>query len=114
MIECIFTIDYEIYGNGEGSLKELVFYPAEKLGNIFKKADCRFVAFIEAAELELIETKRTDPAIDDVKNQMQTFYAEGFEIGLHLHPQWYKHCIRMDNGYLMIVSITFVPCRVSA
>ncbi len=90
MIECIFTIDYEIYGNGEGSLKELVFDPAEKLRNIFKKVDCRFVAFIEAAELELIEAKETDPAIDDVKNQIQMFYAEGFEIGLHLHPQWYK------------------------
>ena len=31
MIECIFTIDYEIYGNGEGSLKELVFEPASVL-----------------------------------------------------------------------------------
>ena len=90
MIECIFTIDYEIYGNGEGSLKELVFDPAEKLGNIFKKADCRFVAFIEVAELESIEAKGTDPVIDDVKTQIQMFYSEGFEIGLHLHPQWYK------------------------
>lgn len=90
MIECIFTIDYEIYGNGEGSLKELVFDPAEKLRSIFKKADCRFVAFIEAAELELIEANGTDPAIDEVRKQIQTFYAEGFEIGLHLHPQWYN------------------------
>ena len=73
MIECIFTIDYEIYGNGEGSLKELVFDPAEKLRNIFKKADCRFVAFIETAELELIEAKGTDPAINEVKTQIQSF-----------------------------------------
>ena len=28
MIECIFTIDYEIYGNGEGSLQQLVYEPA--------------------------------------------------------------------------------------
>ena len=24
MIECIFTIDYEIYGNGEGPMRELL------------------------------------------------------------------------------------------
>ncbi len=100
MIECIFTIDYEIYGDGKGSLKVLVFDPAEKLRNIFKKADCRFVAFIETAELELIEAKETDTAIDDVKNQIQMFYAEGFEIGLHLHPQWYK-ALHQDGQWLL-------------
>ena len=96
MIECIFTIDYEIYGNGEGSLEKLVFEPAEKLRNIFRKADCRFVAFIEAAELEIIEARRTDPGIDEVKNQIKRFYAEGFELGLHLHPQWYN--ARYEGG----------------
>ena len=90
MIECIFTIDYEIYGNGEGSLKELVLEPAENLRTIFKQADCRFVAFIEAAELELIDEKGTDPAIDMVKYQIKNLYSDDFEIALHLHPQWYN------------------------
>jgi len=90
MIECIFTIDYEIYGNGEGSLKDLVYEPAERLRIIFRKWNARFVAFIEVAELEMIEAKETDPAIDLVKDQIRKFYGEGFEIGLHLHPQWYN------------------------
>ena len=55
MIECIFTIDYEIYGNGEGSLRELVYEPAEKLKDIFLKHNVRFVNFVEAAEFEMIE-----------------------------------------------------------
>ena len=90
MIECIFTIDYEIYGNGQGSLKELVYEPAEKLKVIFDKWNARFVAFVEVAELEIIEARRSDPAIDLVKNQIRSFYEEGFELGLHLHPQWYN------------------------
>jgi len=45
MIECIFTIDYEIYGNGEGSLKEHVYKPAEKLMAIFRERNVRFVSF---------------------------------------------------------------------
>lgn len=96
MIECIFTIDYEIYGNGEGSLWELVYEPAERLREIFRKRNVRFVAFIEAAEVERMEAEATDPDIDLVKQQIREFYREGFELGLHLHPQWYNG--RFKNG----------------
>lgn len=90
MIECIFTIDYEIYGNGEGSLNEHVYTPAERLATIFRKWNVRFVSFVEVAELEMMETEGTDPVIDLVKQQMQNFYKDGFELGLHIHPQWYN------------------------
>jgi hypothetical protein len=90
MIECIFTLDYEIYGNGEGSLRELVYEPAERLKSIFLREDTRFVVFVEVAELEMIEAKGTDPAIDLVKRQIRDLYRQGFEVGLHLHPQWYN------------------------
>lgn len=90
MIECIFTIDYEIYGNGEGSLMDLVHEPAEKLKAIFQAYGKRFVVFVEVAELEMIEAKGVDPAIDLVKQQIQDFHEKGFELGLHIHPQWYN------------------------
>ena len=96
MIECIFTIDYEIFGSGEGSLRELVYEPTERLKAIFNKSQARFVTFVEAAEIEMIEAKGTDPAIDLVKRQIRDLYSEGFEIGLHLHPQWYN--ARYENG----------------
>ncbi|MEF3073913.1 hypothetical protein V2P20_02630 [Methylobacter sp. Wu1] len=96
MIECIFTIDYEIYGNGDGSLEELVFAPADKLNSLFRQAGCKFVAFIEAAELELIQDQGSDPAIGLISEQIKSFHNEGIEIGLHLHPQWYK--ARHENG----------------
>jgi hypothetical protein len=90
MIECIFTIDYEIYGNGEGSLRELVYEPAERLRTIFRKWNAHFVAFIEIGEIEMLEAKGADHAINLVKDQIRDFYKEGFELGLHLHPQWYN------------------------
>ena len=96
MIECIFTIDYEIYGNGEGSLKDLVYEPAQRLKEIFLRGYRQFVVFVEVAELEMIEVKGTDPAIDLVKNQIRDFHNEGFELGLHLHPQWYN--AQQENG----------------
>jgi hypothetical protein len=88
MIECVLTIDYEIYGNGKGSLKELVLEPGEKLRTVLKKFGARAVFFVEAAELECIEDAGTDGAINDVRRQIRDLYQDGFEIGLHLHPQW--------------------------
>ena len=88
MIECIFTLDYEIYGNGTGELKDLVFEPGERLRRIFHIWNARFVAFVEVAELEKIEAWGTDPAIDLVRQQVRDYYREGFEVALHLHPQW--------------------------
>ena len=90
MIDCIFTIDYEIYGNGEGSLSDLVCDPAQKLISIFDNLGVRFVPFIEVAEFEMIESAGSDPDIDLVKQQIRYFNEKGFEIGLHLHPQWYN------------------------
>jgi hypothetical protein len=88
MIELVFTLDYEIYGNGTGPLKDLVYEPGQRLREIFRRWDARFVAFIEAAEFEQIEAQQADPAIALVKGQIRDFHREGFEIGLHLHPQW--------------------------
>ncbi|MBE3145415.1 MAG: hypothetical protein IMZ61_16060 [Planctomycetes bacterium] len=88
MIEIIFTVDYEIYGNGEGSLRKSVFEPAERLRAIFNKWNTRFVTFVEVAELEMIEASDSDPSIGLVKRQIWDMKKEGFEIALHLHPQW--------------------------
>jgi hypothetical protein len=103
MIECIFTLDYEIYGDGTGSLKELVYEPAEQLKAIFRKWNAYFVNFVEVAELEKIEEFGTDSAIDLVKRQVREFYRDGFEIGLHLHPQW-SNARRSQGSWILDAS----------
>jgi hypothetical protein len=109
MIECIFTIDYEIYGNGKGSLKELIYKPAEELIKLFLKWNSRFVAFIEVGELEKIEAEATDPSIEIIKEQIRDLYKEGFELGLHLHPQWYN--ARYEEGQWRLDQSEYNLCR---
>jgi len=111
MIECIFTLDYEIYGNGTGTLQELVYEPARKLQAIFRKWNARFVNFVEAAELRQIEAYGADTAIGDVKRQIQEFDQEGFEIGLHLHPQWSN--ARRENGKWVLDYDEYNLCTLS-
>lgn len=96
MIECIFTVDYEIYGNGEGSLRELILDPTEKLKTAFQEWKAPFVLFVETAELEKIEECRSDNAIEAVRRQIRELHTQGVEIGLHLHPQWFN--ARHENG----------------
>jgi hypothetical protein len=90
MIKCIFTLDYEIYGNGTGALNELVYEPTEQLLRVFEKWGARFVNYVEVAEFERIEAAGTDAAIGLVKQQVKDMHRAGHEIALHLHPQWYN------------------------
>jgi hypothetical protein len=41
MIECIFTLDYEVYDNGAGSLRDLVYGSASQFAELFQRRDAR-------------------------------------------------------------------------
>jgi len=100
MIECIFTLDYEIYGDGTGSLGELVYEPTKQLANLLQRHGARCVVFVEVAELSRIEKFDADPTIGLVKEQVRSLHRAGFEIGLHFHPWWYNAC-RRDGKWLL-------------
>lgn len=88
MTECVFTLDYEIYGNGEGSLKDLVLEPTRRLAKLFGEFNAPFVVFAEAVELARMEETSSDPDIAEVRTQLRELRAAGHEIALHLHPWW--------------------------
>ncbi|HUM34168.1 MAG TPA: hypothetical protein PKX32_02775, partial [Candidatus Saccharicenans sp.] len=88
MIEIIFTLDYEIYGDATGSLRELILEPAQSLMGLFQKWNCPLVVFVEVAELERIYQERSDKDIEAVFQQIRELESQGHEIALHLHPQW--------------------------
>jgi len=100
MIEVIFTLDYEIYGDGTGPLRELVHEPTERLCATFEKWNARFVNFVEVAEFEQIEAAGTDSAINSVKKQVREMHRAGYEIALHMHPQWYNARREQDRWVL--------------
>lgn len=90
MISCIFTLDYELYGNGEGSLADLVYQPTEILAQVFEAAGVPFVCFVETAELVRIGKQCSDDSIANVRRQISRLYQDGNEIALHIHPQWFN------------------------
>lgn len=89
MIDFIFTLDYELFGDGSGSLRDLVLIPADRLLELFAKYGAPLVIFVEAAEFDLINQYKTDADVDLIQGQISSAYKSGHEIGLHIHPQWY-------------------------
>src|SRR5690349_74991 len=100
MIEFVFTLDYEIYGNGTGTLRDLVYEPTRRLISLFEKRNVTFVTFAEAVEFIKIEEYHSDSGITQVREQLFELYEKGFEIGLHLHPWWAKG--RFENGFWLL------------
>jgi peptidoglycan/xylan/chitin deacetylase (PgdA/CDA1 family) len=96
VIECIFTLDYEIYGNGQGSLRDVVLDPTQRLAEVFQEFDAPFVVFAEAVEFARIEEAQSDPDSARVRAQLRELRAAGSEIGLHLHPWWAR--ARHEDG----------------
>ena len=88
VIECVFTLDYEIYGNGKGSLRDLVLDPTRRLSELFQEFGAPFVVFAEAVEFARIEEAKSDPDTAEVRAQLRELRRFGHEIALHLHPWW--------------------------
>jgi hypothetical protein len=100
MIEFVFTIDYEIYGNGQGSLRNQVYEPTKELITIFNKRNAKLVVFPEVAELEIIEASGADPAINMIRDQLSFLHRHGYELGLHIHP-WWDSAERKDGRWIL-------------
>lgn len=100
MIECIFTLDYEIYGNGQGSLRDLVLGPTQRLAEVFQEFDAPFVVFAEAVEFAKMEEAQCDPDSAGVRAQMRELRTAGHEIALHLHPWWANARYEGDRWHL--------------
>src|SRR4030042_2000176 len=55
---------------------------------------------------------RRSCSIDIVKRQLREFRAKGFELGLHLHPQWYN--ARYGNGEWQLDYREYNLCMLSS
>lgn len=100
MIDLLFTYDYEIYGDGGGSLYECVLKNTEKLNQIFENYNFRYVNYVEAAEFIKIKENNSDSDINLVEKQILNMYNKKYEIALHLHPQWFNSKY-IDNKWIL-------------
>ena len=95
MFNIIFTSDYEIHGNGEGSPMELIVEPTSRMFELLDKYDAKLTIMADIAEIlkfkEYYERTGSDdfyykPIIEQLKYAIQT----GHDVQLHVHPSYLK------------------------
>jgi hypothetical protein len=93
----VLTVDYEIFGNGTGDVRQHVTEPTERMCRIAEKFGMPVTVFFEMEEYLLFQQYREalqrllgyDPAAE-MRRQAADLVRRGHDVQLHLHPQWFE------------------------
>jgi hypothetical protein len=91
----VFTLDYELFGDGSGNVFDHMIEPTNKILEICDRYGIKITLFFEVVEYLKLkqEWKKNkmgysqDP-IAAIEKQLQKAAVEGHDIQLHIHPQW--------------------------
>jgi hypothetical protein len=99
----VVSVDYEIFGNGEGDVRQHIVQPTDRMARLCEKYGAPLTVFFEVEEYLAFEKFRDalvkqlgyDPAAL-IRQQIISLARAGHDIQLHLHPQW--HGADFKNG----------------
>ena len=91
----LFTLDYEIHGNGDGQPQSLMVEPTSRLMNLLEKYGQRVTIMADVAEIlafkrYFYETAQDDFHVIDIENQLREAIRRGHDVQLHIHSSWFK------------------------
>jgi hypothetical protein len=112
----LITVDYEIFGNGTGDVRQHIFEPTERMARICEQHSVPLVIFFEVEEYlafncyrdVLIQQLGYDPA-ELIRNQIKDLSQRGHDIQLHLHPEWYQAQLPSPSSVLRPPSSALRP-----
>jgi len=95
MLQVLFTLDYEIHGNGEGCSYQLMVEPTGKLMNLFDEYGAKLTIMADTAEIQKFcdyqeQTGRDDYHYDRIVAQLQDAIRRGHDVQLHLHTSYFN------------------------
>ncbi len=95
MLNIIFTLDYEIHGNGDGCSRALMVEPTDRLLRLFDEYGAKLTIMADVAEiLKFREYKekvgRDDYYYDAIANQLRSVLSGGHDVQLHLHSSYFR------------------------
>ena len=101
--QVVISVDYEIFGNGTGDVRQHVVDPTARMARMCEKHGVPLTVFFEVEEYlafvkyadELQRSLGCDPA-RLIRKQLTDLVRRGHDVQLHLHPQWFG--ARFENG----------------
>jgi len=91
----LFTLDYEIHGNGDGSPYELMVEPTYRLMDLLEKYKQRLIILADVAEILCFKRYYEETGEDrffykDISSQLQNAISRGHDVQLHIHSSYFK------------------------
>jgi hypothetical protein len=95
MLNAIFTLDYEIHGNGEGSPEKLMLEPTHRMLDQFARHGAKLTVMADVAEIlkfkEFKEkTGRDVFHYEAIADQLRETVRRGHDVQLHLHASYFN------------------------
>ncbi len=95
MLRVLFTLDYEIHGNGEGRPYELMIEPTARLLRLFDAHGAKLTIMADIAEiLKFKEHAEHGPedtfCYRDIVAQLQDAVVRGHDVQLHVHSSYFN------------------------
>ena len=102
MLRIIFTLDYEIHGNGEGRPHDLMVEPTARMLRLCEQFGAKLTLMPDVAEiLKFKEYKESnghdDYAYDAIVEQLRGAIKNGHDVQLHIHSSYFN--ASHNNGY---------------
>ncbi len=104
MFRILFTLDYEIHGNGEGDPQTLLVDRTNRLMNLFDKYGAILTIMADVAEIlkfkEYFEKfGKDDYSYVKIVKQLKNAVARGHDVQLHIHPSYFNAKYRNNKWY---------------
>src|SRR5262245_27039901 len=104
MLRIIFTLDYEIHGNGEGYPHDLMIEPTDRLLRLCEKYGSKLTIMADVPEILKFKEYREKNGRDDysyeaILDQLRSAIKNGHDVQLHIHSSYFN--ARHGNGHWM-------------
>ncbi len=99
----ILSVDYEVFGNGSGDVRQHIVNPTDRMARLCQQHRVPLTVFFEVEEYvafvkyagQLEKDLGYDPAAL-IRQQVISLIQNGHDVQLHLHPEW--HGARYEAG----------------
>ena len=114
MLQVLFTLDYEIHGNGQGSPPALMVDPTARMLRQFDRYGAKLTIMADIGEIlrfrrHAAETGRDEFAAGEIEDQLQAAVRTGHDVQLHVHPSYFNAVADGDDWKLRTTPSTTSP-----
>ena len=104
-LQLVFSLDYEIHGNGEGDPRELMVARTERLQDVLEEFGAKLTIMADTVEILKFRehrdaTGRDEYGYEAIEGQLKKTVARGHDVQLHLHPAYAR--ARAEGGTVVL------------